>query len=122
MFQIPIHNIFTSQDILCELYPNFFCWHFRLGKRAAQLSINQDLHAIANGLKPGGGRGSSQTLLNRLGKRAPSLSVNADLMAIADSMRGKLHLFYIFIPTTTINDPEDILFQYNSDRIISHNS
>ncbi len=60
---------------------------FRLGKRAPQLSINQDLHAIANSLNKAGG-GSSKILLNRLGKRAPSLSVNADLMAIADSLRG----------------------------------
>ena len=94
---------YPTIQIVYILQSDFLYSHFRLGKRAPQLSINQDLHAIANGLKSGGSQGSSLNLLNRLGKRAPSLSVNADLMAIADSMRGKKTLMdsggrYCLIP------------------------
>ena len=56
-------------------------------KRAPQLSINADLHSLADHVMNQGSAGSAASLY-RLGKRAPSLSVNQDSMLLADSMRG----------------------------------
>ena len=56
----------------------------RLGKRAPQLSFNQDLMSLTNSAYRGRGRGNP---LASLGKRAPSLSINADLQNLAESYR-----------------------------------
>ncbi len=89
----------------------------RLGKRAPQLSFNQDLMSLTNSAYRGRGRGNP---LASLGKRAPSLSINADLQNLAESYRegqrsngdgaaALLHRLGKRSPSLSINQVRNIL-------------
>ena len=57
----------------------------RLGKRAPNLSFNQDLMSLTNSAY--GGRGSSDPLASRFIKRAPALSINQDMQSLANQYK-----------------------------------
>ena len=59
----------------------------RLGKRAPNLSFNQDLMSLTNSAYGGRGSSGSDPLSSRFGKRAPALSINQDMQSLANQYR-----------------------------------